>query len=70
MPSWSFDPDALIPSTPDPDTVEVPEPYTEAEWAETEGSLENRVSTAASPRGFESVDPAPFIDGWHNRDPE
>lgn len=27
----------------DPDAIERPEPYTETEWAETEGSLENRV---------------------------
>lgn len=25
---------------------------------------------AAGQRGIDTVDPGPFIDGWHNRDPE
>lgn len=37
MPSWSDHDDGLGPPTFDPDTVKVPEPYTETEWAGTEG---------------------------------
>lgn len=70
----------------DPDAVEVPDPYTTDEWGNTEGARvqaeadvrRDRVTIHPFPgygrvsvrnEGLD-VDPAPFIDGWYNRDPE
>lgn len=66
----------------DPDAIEVPDPYTTDEWGNTEGARvqaeadvrRERYATTGQPLvpryGGLDVDPAPFIDGWYNRDPE